>query len=313
MLVVFGHIVARGQVPGNEWYSTLKSAIYLFHMPFFIYLSGVVFTFTKSDQRLGPGFGRWIGARAERLLLPFIVFGVLIVIGKFAAAKILHVDDAPASILEGLQALFVNTSQSPALSIWFMFVVFIYCMITPLLLRLSNGRIWPWLLIASVLPFAEFPTVLYADRVARFLVFFLLGCLVGRRHGEATDLMARWRPWAYAAFAASFALMPLDIPRSVKLFVIGTASIPALHAMVSSGALSGSRLLATLGGFAFVIYLFNTITIGLAKGVLLKFTGWGGPTFPFVALALFAAGLLVPILIKQHLLKFSPRLDRMSD
>jgi fucose 4-O-acetylase-like acetyltransferase len=313
ILVVFGHIVARGTPPGNEWYSTLKSAVYLFHMPFFIYLSGVVFTFNASERRLGQGFGAWVMARAERLLLPFLAFGVLIVVGKFAAARFLHVDDAPASIGEGLQALVLTTSNSPALSIWFMFVVFIYCVITPILIRLSNGRIAPWLAVAAILPFIEWPTVMYADRIARFYVFFLIGCLVGRRHEETVALFAAWRVWAYIAFAASFAVMPLDLPRSVKLLIVGSAAIPALHALVSSGALRTSGLLLTLGGFAFVIYLLNTITIGLAKAFLLKVLPWGGPSFPLVAIILFAAGLLVPIAVKVWGLRRFPRLNRMTD
>jgi uncharacterized membrane protein YcfT len=43
ILVVIGHIVAREPLANNEWYVVLKSAIYAFHMPFFMYLGGLVF------------------------------------------------------------------------------------------------------------------------------------------------------------------------------------------------------------------------------------------------------------------------------
>ena len=45
-LVVFGHIVATKPPDNNEWYVLLKYFIYKFHMPFFMYLSGIIFAYT---------------------------------------------------------------------------------------------------------------------------------------------------------------------------------------------------------------------------------------------------------------------------
>ena len=42
LLVVFGHIVARADPLRVEWYEPIRRAIYAFHMPFFLYLSGYV-------------------------------------------------------------------------------------------------------------------------------------------------------------------------------------------------------------------------------------------------------------------------------
>ena len=42
ILVVVGHLAARQIPEGNEWYRLLKLGIYQFHMPFFMYLSGLV-------------------------------------------------------------------------------------------------------------------------------------------------------------------------------------------------------------------------------------------------------------------------------
>lgn len=48
-LVVLGHIIATNQPLGNDWYAILKMGIYKFHMPFFMYLSGVVFAYPNID------------------------------------------------------------------------------------------------------------------------------------------------------------------------------------------------------------------------------------------------------------------------
>jgi fucose 4-O-acetylase-like acetyltransferase len=42
LFVVFGHIVARQDPASVHWYEPLRRAIYGFHMPFFLYLSGIV-------------------------------------------------------------------------------------------------------------------------------------------------------------------------------------------------------------------------------------------------------------------------------
>ena len=41
-LVVFGHIAGRSVPDGNEWYRHVYWLIYFFHMPFFMFLSGLV-------------------------------------------------------------------------------------------------------------------------------------------------------------------------------------------------------------------------------------------------------------------------------
>ncbi len=237
---------------------------------------------------------------------------MITVFGKIVASHVMHVDDLPSSIWDGFATLFVNTDRSAAQSIWFLVVIFVYCAVTPLLVRLSGGRIWPWLILATPLVFIDVPAQLYADRMARFYVFFLAGRLVGRHHGWAMTVIKQYCAAFLLIFAASFALAPLDLPRTVKLFVIRFASLPALHAFVSTPPLSGSRLLLTLGGFSFSIYLLNTIAIGVAKGLLLKVLPWGGPAFVLVAPVLFLVGVLVPIAITILVLRRVPLLDRMT-
>ena len=106
LLVVFGHLVANGYPPGNGWYDAAKDIVYSFHMPFFMYLSGYVFAFTgkhRLDLRAWPHFLR---DRAVRLLAPFLLFGLLIVTGKYLSQFFLYVDDPPHGLLIGIEELF---------------------------------------------------------------------------------------------------------------------------------------------------------------------------------------------------------------
>ena len=67
ILVVIGHIVAREPPAHNEWYVALKSAIYAFHMPFFMYLGGFVFFHVGDALHPRPSYGTYLMRRAERL------------------------------------------------------------------------------------------------------------------------------------------------------------------------------------------------------------------------------------------------------
>jgi hypothetical protein len=76
---------------------------------------------------------------------------------------------------------------------------------------------------------------------------------------------------------------------------------------------SGSQVLLFFGGHAFVIYLLNTILIGVTKGVMLKVLPWDGINFALFAPALMTAGLFGPILVKHLVLRHIRYLDRMTD
>jgi hypothetical protein len=61
-----------------------------------------------------------------------------------------------------------------------------------------------------------------------------------------------------------------------------------------------------------MIYLFNTLFIGLAKGLLLRVTSWDGPHFLPVAVALVLSGTLGPVALKEALFRRSKNLDRLT-
>src|SRR5579872_848746 len=180
ILVVIGHIVAREPPQHNEWYVALKSAIYVFHMPFFMYLGGLVFYHVGDALRPRPSYGVYLLRRAERLLLPFLALGLLILLGKLVAEHFLHVDNTPASLWDGLRSLFWTTGQSPATSVWYILVLFVYCAVTPLTVKLSRGLLWPTLVLAAVIHFLAVPDIAYLDRIAYFFVYFMIGCVVGK-------------------------------------------------------------------------------------------------------------------------------------
>jgi fucose 4-O-acetylase-like acetyltransferase len=313
--VVLGHLVARAEPEGNDWYVVLKHALYHFHMPFFMYLSGYV-VFLTGAARIPPS--KWLGftsRRMYRLLLPFVLFGLAILFGKLAAAHFIQVDNLPGSIGQGLLGLVWNTDASPAESVWYLIVLFALSVLTPIFLWLLRGRAALLLVLALVLYVLPVPHVMYLDRVARFMGFFVMGGLAAEAGQSWLDSIDRHFAWALVALVATLWLA-LTVFSSwnpdVALFVCGTLSMPALHGLVRQRYFAASSVLLTLGAYSFIIYLLNTPFIGLVKGAMLKVLPWDGVNFLLYVPALTLAGTLLPILLRRYVLTRVPALDRMT-
>ena len=316
LLVVLGHIVARTPPEGNDWYVALKDAIYHFHMPFFMYLSGYT-TFLSGASRAPPGAWRkLIGRRASRLLVPFLLFGVAILVGKSIAAHFVFVDNAPHSFIQGLIGLLWYTDTSPAVSVWYIFVLFVLCVATPVILHVTGNRTYLLVAIAAILYVLPVPHILFLDRVTRFYLFFAIGGLAADAGQRWLTLMDRFAWWALAALGVSLIAIPIlapTMPAEVSLLICGVLSMPALHGLIRTSRLSSSSTLLRVGAYSFVIYLLNTPFIGLLKGAMLAFFPWDGPNFLIYAPLLMAAGTLGPMWVKHSLLRHAPPLDRMTD
>jgi hypothetical protein len=71
-------------------------------------------------------------------------------------------------------------------------------------------------------------------------------------------------------------------------------------------------LLDPLVPFAFVIYLLNTIFIGLAKALMMKQLPWDAAWFPLFAAVLMASAVAGPVVTKMLLFRPVPVLDRLT-
>ena len=315
VLVVFGHIVARADPAGVGWYEPLRRAVYAFHMPFFLYLSGMAAVYAGGIFLLPADWGRFAAGRARRLLAPFLVMGVLIVAGKCLAARVMFVDNLPPGFCTGLAALVWNTADSPALSVWYLFVLFVVSVFAPVLVWADGGRL-RLLLAAGLLLFVlPLPAYCYLDHVGRYALFFVLGVLAAGDGRWMGFVDRRWRALGgFFVFAvAVIAVFGAAWPVAPELLLVGALSMPVLHGLVRNSVLFSAPVFLLLGRYCFMIYLFNTLCIGLAKGGVLHVASWDGANFLPVAMTLMLAGTLGPVALKRLVLRRSRILDRFTN
>jgi fucose 4-O-acetylase-like acetyltransferase len=312
-----GHIVARDYPPGNEWFAYVKTGLYEFHMPFFMYLSGYVAFLTGAARARPEAWLSLFGKRALRLLVPFVVFGLVIAAGKAVLAPYLHIDNPAAAGLADFENLLWHTDHSVALSIWYMAVLFMLSCVTPVLLWLLRGSTLALLAVAAVLYVLPIPAIMYLDRAATYFIFFVVGGLAAEAGDRWLHALDRNLTWSVTALLVAVAcgLVAYHFGKaspSTGLLVCGIVSMPALHGLVRKAPFSSSQLLLTLGAFSFVIYILNTPSIGLAKALMWKVAPWDGANFLLYAPVLLAAGILVPIAIKVWVFRRLPVFDRMT-
>jgi len=317
ILVVFGHIVARADPAGVTWYEPLRRAIYAFHMPFFLYLSGMAAALASAVFAPPPTWPAFILARARRLLIPFFGLGCLVVAAKLCAAPFIFVDHAPATLSAALDGLFWHTQNSPARSIWYAYVLFILSAAAPPCLWLARGHIWLFLTLCAAAYLAAPPPIMYADDLARNALFFALGLAAGQAHSRWLAFIDRFWPFLGAIFLSLIIWIILKnnlfASPTLTLLLTGTVSMPVLHGFLRTIPEHRTQIFLYLGRYSFMIYLFNTIFIGLAKGVLLNFEPWDGNHFLPFALALCLAGLFGPISLKRLAFSRSRILDRLTN
>jgi fucose 4-O-acetylase-like acetyltransferase len=315
LLVVFGHIVARQDPAHVAWYQPLRRAVYGFHMPFFFYLSGMVAALAGHVEIPPRAWPALLASRSRRLLLPFALMGLLIILGKLAAARFMYVDNAPHGVLAGMIDLVWNPGRSPAYSLWYLAVLFVLGIATPVAVWLARNRLWIVLLGFIALEWATPPWHLYLADICRYGLFYALGICAGAAGARWTGWIDRWHRPLMVAFGTGFVLIALfghKWPFDIRLITLGIISMPAVHSLVRRPWLSSDRILVTMGRYSLMIYLFNTIFIGFTKGVLLHLTSWNGDHFPLFVAAMMTAGMLGPIMLKRTVLRAIPPLDRMT-
>jgi fucose 4-O-acetylase-like acetyltransferase len=306
-LVVVGHVVAREMPAGNLWYADLKATIYLFHMPLFMVLTGITFALSLPALETWGEAARLSLKRVERLFVPYVVFGLLVLFGKLAAAGLLHVDNPPHDLAGDIYRILVMPSRSVAGFLWFIYVLSFYLLLLPALFRLIGRRPMPLFIAAAALQLGDWPPHVMLDRVVEYLPFFAGGMLLWM-HRAAWLRIVRAALWpASVAFAGLLVLAQWqDVPK----WLVGAASVPAVLAWMYALPAAPQGWLATLGRASLAIYLMNTIAIGLAKGVMLKVLPWDGINFLLYFPLLTLAGAALPMLVAGFARRRLPRAAR---
>lgn len=305
-LVVLGHFADRSS-QGIDWYVWLKTWIYKFHMPLFMFTSGVVAYHAGKIPGTIADYFRYIRRKLWRLGAPFLLVGLTLVFAKWAIQALLAAEVALSLLADELLRLFIYTSESAAGFLWYLVVLFELLIVAPLALKISGDRPVLVAMIAVILNLSritfDYSNFLMFDFFIQFSLFFSIGQIYCRHREAALSTIGRY-PLCWVVFMSMFILSFSIVPHIEDDFskvIIGTLSIPAFLSFFlffQNGKLK--KFLCFLSEFSMTIYLFNSITIGILRGAMIYLVGFSSGAFLIMTPIFFVSGILVPILSYKY-------------
>lgn len=294
-LVVVGHIVAREAPADNHWYVVLKDTIYRFHMPLFMFLSGLILAYSRKPIHNMAGYFRYVVGKFNRLMPAYLFFSLVVFSGKMLAGQFLHVDNAPESWLNYFDVV-LNPLGSYCAFLWYIQVLFLFYAIMPVGYYLTGQRLHYLLPLCLLLHFLPLPGFLGLSSVGEYALVFCLGCLAGDHYSSYTKWIERYGVVLVVPFMAA---LLVATSWGVPKLLLGLLSIPACHVVMGLWTKDRWQVWSTLGNYTFPIYLMNTMFIGVAKAVLFKVATWDGANFYWFAPILLLAGVIGPIFVYE--------------
>ncbi|VTZ25407.1 Acetyltransferase, fucose-4-O-acetylase [Methylocella tundrae] len=306
ILVVWGHCYDPN-LP--DWALGLRHAIYAFHMPVFMFLSGYVYIHVKAHL-LRSSYGVYVLKRAKRLLVPFFAMAAIIIAGKIASQSFVVVNKPINDVAASVWHLFIHTEQSPVLFVWYLFVLFAISIMVPIL---SRGQRWGLaaLGVASVLLHIAHVEMfysgivldyLYLNRIIMYFVFFMYGAL-------ACEYRDRWINFVGKAWLAALVLFVLlqfaAWESEWRYLLVGCTAVVLFHGLMRSKAQEALGFLTFFGRNALVIYLLNLIFVGAVRGIYTKYLSPHDYAMGLL-LSSTALGVFGPIIVKYAIFSVRP-------
>ncbi|MCH3975183.1 MAG: acyltransferase family protein [Bifidobacterium tibiigranuli] len=301
VLVSFGHL--RNGDGQSVWLPVLDGpidAVYLFHMPLFFFLGGLVF----SARRPFPQF---LARKARTLLVPYYVFSL------YFLAKPLALLLAP-----GLARVF-KTGHDYSMGrdfydvlvngngLWFLWAYFVGELVTYGIVKLVRSRSYDagigllliacYLAVVHVLPGLQLPfRMLQGVEVAGFMLLGLAArnLLLPLRRGTSTALLFAGAVAVYVACVLAAVPKQPGIGSPSEWFAVLGMFAGVAGCVFLSMLIGRSRVLEYVGRHSIVFYALNALMLNAAKLAVFRVLHVNGAALP--AAGQWVVGVIVTVL-----------------
>lgn len=298
ILVVVGHF---NPVTSPGWWADVFRVIYSFHMPVFMFLSGLLYSLTSKPSHYlsfasPAGYGSFVWKKFRRLMIPYFVASIVIIAIKIAIQSVIPIKNAvsPFALVE------MFWRPSAAVHLWFLWTLMLIFLIVPLVRSVYYRYLL--LVVSSVLWVINLrlPGIFGLDKLPQMMVFFLCGDFAGAHKLRCGTVPGYLLVLLFAILEATGILFPeTRSALGMVLPFLGIVSVVFLSRKIAS-APSGwfCRSLLCVGRCSFFIYLFHTTFAEITKVVLSKAGITTDNCFLLCLAAFTLVGVAVPMLIQ---------------
>ena len=302
LLVLLGHSGFEEPVI-LENLTYLHNWIYSFHMPLFFMISGYLFSFTNKSF-MAINSLKFMQKKVVRLLVPYVVLGVVLYSIKFAFSGLSHAT-RNFSVNTFLKMFISPGCEGSTMGyLWYMFTLFMVFAVVVLLSKMCvDMKKVGWCLVVMVVFWTMSVLLprcgwLNWNTVCRDLPYFVLGILLYRYEARILLFINRF-PYNLLVFSAlSVYLQFVELPFPGWLSHIIEALIGLMMSIQLCSMLLKcnwvEKCLLPLGKYTYCIYLLSWFGHYAAKIVLVNVlhVHW-----VIVVPGMFVFGLLVPLAV----------------
>lgn len=292
-LVVFGHLLLP-QFEHLSHYVVIREFIYKFHMPLFMFLSGFLIALSLKSKGEKFDYLNYIKGKITKFLPPYVLFSTIFTLVEFLVKK-KSFNDLSLDLLY----TYILPAKSPAGFLWYIYVLFLFYISIPFLLKLLKGQVIFLVIFGILFQFVNhhITDVLCLKLYSYYFFFVSIGVLVYQNIDKYYFLLDKLG-WFFIFLFIVLVAFDLNYDLITK-FQLGLVSIPSFHFLARRFDNFLPNFIVTLGKSSFYIYLMNTLFIGGVSLVMIKFN----IPFNYVTLFfLFLIGLYLPIVIKKYVI-----------
>ena len=271
-----------------EWYMRMFYWIYTFHMPLFIFISGFLVRYSYKGVQGWGEYKTYIAKRVRKFMPPYLIVGTICTLMAWNFKDV-------GALLTSWVNLLISPKQSEVTFLWYIYLLFIFYCMAPLLF---NAKRWirGVTLVAALLLSLHYINIPYfcIDWFTRYFLFFLLGTYAAEHYMQIERIDVRWSLVALVVFivmsvahfrggynfALEYAMQWMGIPafvgvvwllkqvaivREALVYVsVNCFGVYLLHMFfVQAGAMVVARLPWTIPSWGYVIYLLVSTTISI--------------------------------------------------
>lgn len=296
ILVVIGHFNPQ-QSP--IWWKEIVKFIYSFHMPLFLFASGLIYISTKKAEQPYISF---IRNKIFRLMIPYFSTSIIIIILKLSAGNNIYVEN-PKTFMSFIRMLYYPEA---GFFLWFIWALWWMFVILPIF-KTKKSRLILFLasLALHYLPYT-FTPIFCLEQFRDMFVYFMFGVVCH----DYKQAFARLNNIHFSVYVILFFIVCafgmftqadgwLAKP-CIIISLLGIASTIAVSKAIELHAKSIGTLM-TISSSSYFIYLFHTTFEGFTKGIFFKVFTFDDMSnsliFSFSAIIIIACGVGIPILL----------------
>lgn len=310
ILVVVGHSVH--EYPTAHGTGTLLyRMVYSFHMPLFVFISGILFALPLARGRGLRPYREFVRAKVWRLLVPYLVLGAGVFYLRCSMSSM--ADEPIEASWTNLALSLVYSDRLVIVFFWFLTMLFLTLNIFYWAVRMAGSRTGAvFFMIAAPVALAlhlAVPTyavqLFSVSRVCELAVYFVAGMAYCRWQGDV-DKCLHTDKWLTVAVAAALWVVAFNFTGNFA----GGDLICALCGICMTLALAknlercGVTFLDHLEGFSYMIFLLSWFTGVLSQQVLHHFTDFDWWVYSIVAVM---TSIYIPVAVGKYLQRQAPR------